>query len=148
MAESHVVSALVDKRSEIAGLVARMEQEIGQCRSDLVHLDAAIRLFAPELGPSTIRAKVIRRSDDWFEPGEVSRAVLDTLRRAGRPTRAPEIVRAVMEMKGLDPADRPSFDKIRWKVLNSLRGHARRGLVVASNGARREAFWEIGDPPA
>jgi len=55
MAESYVVSALVDKRAEIAGLIVRMGQELGQSRADLVHLDASLRLFAPDmrLMPST-----------------------------------------------------------------------------------------------
>ena len=46
MAESHVVSALVNKRAEIAGMITRTEQQLGQFRADLVHLDATIRLFA------------------------------------------------------------------------------------------------------
>ena len=36
MAESHVVSALVNKRAEIAGMIARTEQPLGQFRTDLV----------------------------------------------------------------------------------------------------------------
>jgi len=47
MAESHVVSALVNKRAEIAGMITRTEQQLGQFRADLVRLDATIRLFAP-----------------------------------------------------------------------------------------------------
>ena len=57
MAESHVVSALVSKRAEIAGLIARKEQQLGQFRADLVHLNATLRLFAPGLEPKTIPAK-------------------------------------------------------------------------------------------
>ena len=53
MAESHVVSALVNKRAEIAGMFARTEQQLGQFRADLVHLDATLRLFAPDLEPKT-----------------------------------------------------------------------------------------------
>ena len=34
MAESHVVSALVAKRAEIAGVIARAEQQLGQFRAD------------------------------------------------------------------------------------------------------------------
>jgi hypothetical protein len=56
MAESHVVSALVNKRAEITGVIARAEQLLGQFRADLVHLDATLRLFAPELEPKTIPA--------------------------------------------------------------------------------------------
>ena len=51
MAKSPVVSALVNKRAEIAGMIARAEQQLGQFRADLVHLDAAIRLFAPRIEP-------------------------------------------------------------------------------------------------
>ena len=47
MTESHVVSALVDKRAELAGQIVRIEQQLGQVRSDLIHVDATIRLFAP-----------------------------------------------------------------------------------------------------
>jgi hypothetical protein len=75
MAESHVVSALVDKRAEIAGLIRQTEQQLGQFRADLMHLDSTLRLFAPDLEPKTIRAKAIRRSDGWFELGEVRRRV-------------------------------------------------------------------------
>jgi len=79
MAESHVVSALVDKRAELAGQIVRIEQQLGQFRADLIHADATIRLFAPTLEPETIHAKVIRRRDGWFETGEVKRRVLEVL---------------------------------------------------------------------
>ena len=93
MAESHVVSALVSKQAEIAGLITRTEQQLGQFRADLVHLDATLRLFAPELEPKTIPAKRIRQTDLWFEHGELPRRVLDALRRAREPIRAPDVVR-------------------------------------------------------
>jgi hypothetical protein len=54
---------LVSKRAEIAGLIARTEQQLGQFRADLVHLDATLRLFAPELEPKTIPAKRIRQAE-------------------------------------------------------------------------------------
>jgi hypothetical protein len=78
MTESHVVSALVDKRAELAGQIVRIEQQLGQVRSDLIHVDATIRLFAPTLEPETIQAKVIRRRDGWFETGEVKRRARHT----------------------------------------------------------------------
>ena len=36
MAESHVVSALVAKRAEIAGVIAQIEGQLGQLRANLV----------------------------------------------------------------------------------------------------------------
>ena len=117
MAESHIVSALAKKRAEIAGMIARAQQQLGQFRADLVHLDATIRLFAPAMEPETISPKRIRQSDLCFEPGGLSRGVLDALRRAGAPIHAPDLVRAVMIDTGLDPADRASFVRVQWKLL-------------------------------
>jgi hypothetical protein len=147
MAESHVVSALVNKRAEIAGMIARAEQQLGQFRADLVHLDATIRLFAPELEPKTIPTKRIRQSDMWFEQGELSRRVLDALRRAGEPIRAPDVVRAVMIDKGLNPADRPGFARVQWKVRDTLTRLNKRGLL-ASDGAGHGVHWRIADHAA
>jgi hypothetical protein len=147
MAESHVVSALVNKRAEIAGMITRTEQQLGQFRADLVHLDATIRLFAPEMEPKTIPAKRIRQSDLWFEQGELSRRVLDALRRAGEPIRPPALVRAVMIDKGLDPADRPSFARVQWKVRDTLTRLNKRGLL-ASDGVGHGVFWRIADHAA
>ena len=143
MPESHVVSALVDKRAELAGQTVRVEQQLGQFRADLIHVDATIRLFAPTLEPETIRAKVIRRPDGWFEPGEVKRRVLDTLRRSAQPMAAPEVVRAVMSERGLDPADRSVFVKIQSKVGTTLRHLASRGILIRWAGEQGAVSWEI-----
>ena len=147
MAESHVVSALVNKRAEIAGMIARTEQQLGQFRADLVHLDAALRLFAPGLEPKTIPAKKMRQGDLWFAQGELSRRVLDALRRAGEPIRAPDLVRAVMIDKGLDPGDRPSFARVQWKIRDTLKRLNKRGLL-ALDGVGHGVLWRIADHAA
>ena len=147
MVESHVVSALVSKRAEIAGLIARAQQQISQFRADLAHVDATIRLFAPAMEPETIPAKRIRQSDPWFERGELSRRVLDALRRAGAPIRAPDLVRAVMIDTGLDPADRASFVRVQWKIRDTLNRPNKRGLL-ASDGAGHRVLWRIADQAA
>ncbi len=48
MAESHVVSALISKRAEMAGLIEHQQKEMGRLADDLAHLDATLRLFFPE----------------------------------------------------------------------------------------------------
>jgi len=147
MAESHVVSGLANKRAEIAGMIARAQQQLGQFRADLAHLDATIRLFAPAMEPETIPPKRIRQSDLRFEPGGLSRRVLDALRRAGAPIRAPDLVRAVMIDSGLDPAERSNFAHVQWKVRDTLKRLNKRGLV-ASEGAGHGVLWRIADQAA
>ncbi|MEI7609091.1 MAG: hypothetical protein WCJ64_17065 [Rhodospirillaceae bacterium] len=43
MGEPHVVSALRDKRSELAGLIEHLERQISQHRASLVHVDVCER---------------------------------------------------------------------------------------------------------
>ena len=121
--------------------------QLGQFRADLAHVDATNRLFAPAMKPETIPAKRIRQFDPLFERGELSRRVLDALRRVGEPIRAPDLVRAVMINTGFDPADRASFARVRWKVRDSLNRLNKRGLL-ASDGVGHGVLWRIADQAA
>jgi hypothetical protein len=51
MAELHVVSALRNKRAELAGVVRQLEQQLAQQRTNLAHLDATMQLFDPDIRP-------------------------------------------------------------------------------------------------
>jgi hypothetical protein len=64
MAEPHVLSALVSKRAEIAGQIEGLERQADQFRADLLHIDAAIRIFAPDYRPNEIRPKAKRKKGD------------------------------------------------------------------------------------
>jgi hypothetical protein len=105
MAEAHVVAALKDKRAELSGVIADLEKRLGQHRANLLHVDAVLRLFAPEFEPAAIRPKAVRRQNEWFRPGELARLVLDILRVAPAPLTIREITAQVMPRRGLDPQD-------------------------------------------
>ena len=49
MGELHVIGGLQDKRSELVGLVGRLEQQLAEHRVSLTHLDVTLRLFDPNL---------------------------------------------------------------------------------------------------
>ena len=91
--------------------------------------------------PETIPAKRIRQTDLLFERGELSRRVLDALRRADAPIRAPDLVRAVMI------ADRASFVRVQWKVRDTLNRLSKCGLL-ASDGVGHGVLWRIADQAA
>ena len=82
MAESHVVTALISKRAELAGLIEHHQKEMGRLADDLAHLDATLKLFSPEIDLRTIRAKAHRMRSRLFRPGECQRLVLDIFREA------------------------------------------------------------------
>ena len=61
-----VVSALRDKRAEISGMIADLEKELSRRRADLAHLDATLRLFAPDLAPHSIKPRRRTGRNAWF----------------------------------------------------------------------------------
>jgi hypothetical protein len=111
MAQSPVVYALIAKRAELAGLIKDLEKRTKQARVDLSHIDATLRLFDPDIRPTSIRAKnpAVKRLS-YFEPGEMSRLCREAVWAAkGDALSANDIVLGVMQAKGLDAAD----DKLR-----------------------------------
>ena len=49
MAEPHVVTALITRRAEIAGQIEHTQTSLRQLIIDLDNIDAAIRLFKPDI---------------------------------------------------------------------------------------------------
>jgi hypothetical protein len=45
----HVVTGLIAKRAEIAGQIEALQKEIRSKSADIVHIDAAIRIFAEDI---------------------------------------------------------------------------------------------------
>ncbi|HYD31085.1 MAG TPA: hypothetical protein VEB64_09565 [Azospirillaceae bacterium] len=144
MAGSLVVSALVDKRAEVAGLIEHAEKQLAQMRADLGHLDATIRLFDPEMAPETITPKKVRHRDGLFSNGEMPRLVLDALRMAGGAQEASVLAAAIMSRRGLDAADPALLERMTAKVSRALSRHKVNGLVEeAGRTESRGILWRI-----
>ena len=105
MAQSHVISALRNKRAELAGIVRQLEQQLAQQRTNLAHLDATMRLFDPDIRPQEIRAKRQRARSAWFRPGECLRLIYDELRDAAQPLTTRELAERIMRAKAIPAAD-------------------------------------------
>jgi hypothetical protein len=119
MTEPHVVSALVAKRSEIAGIIADLDKRIARHRADLGHVDAVLRLYG-EAKPEAIQPKRVMQRNNWFSPGECARLVYDTLRPAEQPLTTRDVVESIMVSKGLDPADVRTREMVQKTVLATL----------------------------
>jgi hypothetical protein len=134
MAEAHVVAALKDKRAELSGVITDLEKRLGQHRADLLHVDAVLRLFAPEFEPAAVRPKAVRRQNAWFRPGELARLVLDILRVAPAPLSIREITAQVMQRHGLDPQDGRTAKLLGKLVNNALNRQAAGQVERLQNG--------------
>jgi hypothetical protein len=120
MAELHVISALRNKRAELAGVLRQLEQQLGQQRADLAHLDATMRLFNPDIRPNDIRAKRPRARNAWFRPGECLRLIYDELREATQPLTTRELAERIMRVKAISAADDQRRERIQKTLLGSL----------------------------
>ena len=145
MGEPHVISALRDKRAEISGEILKLEKDIAQRRAKLMHLDATLKLFAPDMVLHTIRPKRPNgRKTSWFGHGERSRLVLSALRTAEGALTAREITGLLMADKNLDPSDLQVWDAIQKTVLAMLAGGNRKGVIQRIEGGLGEAVsWRI-----
>lgn len=76
MAEPRVVTGLMAKRANVAGLIDHHRKQI----ASLDHLDATLKLFAPEIDLRTLRPKQHRQHNAFFRPRECQRLVLEIFR--------------------------------------------------------------------
>jgi len=146
MGETQVVSALRDKRSELAGRIEEAERDIARSRADLEHIDGALRIFAPGLTLESIGAKRPRQGTGPFRPGELSRLLMNILRRAGAPASTRDLYDAVMTAKGFALDDDESYAVIAKAVSASLGKLKRRGAVMAGLGDDHVNRWSIAPP--
>ena len=144
MADPHVISALRAKRAEVAGLIDSLERQIGQCRANLIHLDAVLRLYQPERDPTEIKPKRSVHRNRYFASGELARMCLEAFRDAAEPLPIPDIVARVIAAKGFDAGDRMLQVAIGELVKATLAPMRRRG-VVDKIGRARGVRWKLAE---
>ena len=123
------VAALVRKRAELAGEIDAGEVRLRELRAGLAHVDATIRLFAPEYPIAGIAARKPRPERPvLFGKGELGRTVLDILRTAEEPLTVVQIAAEVMTRLGL-AEDRGAREFLESRVDKALRRQAAQKLV-------------------
>jgi hypothetical protein len=143
MADTHVVSALRERRAKVAGCVARLERQLDQHRADLTHIDGVLRLFQPDRDPGEIKPKrTYARRTRYFARNELSRLTLEALRDAGKLLSTDEIAGQVIAAKGFDGGDAKLRVSIRDQALTTLRVFRKRG-AVEQVGLGRGVRWKL-----
>ena len=98
MTNSFCLSGLIEKRAELAGDIRLAEERLEQLRSDILHLDATIRIMDPAYQVDAIVPKVRRPRREWFGNGELLRLILETLRKAPEP---PGLTHVISHLKAV-----------------------------------------------
>lgn len=146
MERPNAVAALKDKRSEIAGRVDALQDQLHQALIDLDHVDSTILLFDPDAELDEIKAKLMPPRHHAFK-GQVTRAILDMLRRSEAALDGLSITRRLMEERELNLTDKKLVKTIQKRVGAALRNMHERGLV-ASDEPRKGGLltWRLIGP--
>lgn len=138
----YALDALKRKRAEMTGEIALCHARLQQLSADLEHLDATIRLFAPDFVQESILPKVFTPPKSWSKRGEMSRAVLSILRVAKGPLSTREIAAMIVDQRGLEN-DAGILNIMTRRVGHVLRDKRERGLVRSVEETGLWLLWEI-----
>jgi hypothetical protein len=139
----HVVSGLIEKRRELAGIIDELQRRLDQHRADLTHIDGVLRVLAVNLDPETIRPKRAYRRNRYFARNELSRLCLGVLRTAADELLSTdEIASRVIAAKGFDVGDAILRTAIRDQVGSTVK-RLHRGGAIEKVGSGRGIRWRL-----
>ncbi len=142
MEHEHIISGLMRKRAEIAGEIAVLHDQLRAQQADLAHVEAAMKLFQPDIDFSG--ARVSRKPGDKSAGyGDMSRAVRDALRDASDWMTLRAIQENVMTARGMDLGDREMGVIVRKRAGAALRNLKRRGQAEDRHGAGLAMEWRL-----
>jgi hypothetical protein len=147
MAESHVVSGLVAKRSELSGLLTHHQEVIRQLSISIGNIDGSIKLFDPDYDLRTIKAKAPRQANYWFDHGEVPGMILDAFRIADSQLTTRQISEQLLAKVGKQPDNQKDWDSVLKIIHAALTRMAKGGSVrcAGKSAGLRNAphLWEL-----
>jgi len=142
--QPYVVTRLRDKRAELGGIIVDLEKRIVRHRAELAHLDAVLKMLAPELEPDRIWPKAARQRNAWFlRHGEGTRKVFDKLRTSDQALTAREIAEQLISDGKLDAADPRVCDLVQKSVQAILKRAG--GKVEGTKTASGLLAWRLAE---
>ncbi len=141
LANNLVVSGLIAKRRELAGIIGELQRQVDQHRADLTHIDSVLRVLATDLDPATIRPKRAYWRNRYFAQNELSRLCLGVLRTAaGEPSSTEDIVGRAIAAMGFDAGD--AILRATEQVGSAVKRLHRQGAIenVGARGASKRSL--------
>lgn len=143
MDTSHpVLHGLLRKRQEIADKLEVAQAQVRQLVLDIDAVDSTIRLFHPDVEIGAVRIKPVARRHAAVRH-EASRVIFATLREAPGPMTTRELVRAVMEARGMNTADHAMVATMVVRMASTLRKLKNRGKLVADKQEGKNQRWGL-----
>jgi hypothetical protein len=143
MSESHVVSALKEKRIQVASQIESLQGQLRQATINLDHVEAALRLFDPEVDLAALSPRKVAPIL-YDTKGDTGRVILETLRTSMRPLSTAQVCEAVMLARALDTNDK-GLCRVMMRRTNANLKHwaKKRGLIRSMPGPGQQLLWEV-----
>ena len=142
MTDTHVMSALKDKRARIDGEIKMRRYQITRLEMELAHIDAVIRMFSPSYDISKIATKrSFAKNPAGVPRGAGSRHALSVLREAGEPLTANDIAGRVLVKLG--KADTPEARQMLAATIVSTFSR-RKDRAVSYDASTHPGRWTVG----
>jgi hypothetical protein len=143
MTDTHVVSALKEKRMHVAGQIESLQAQLRQATIDLDHVEAALRLFDPDVEMAALPPRKVAPVL-YDTKGDTGRVILETLRTATRPLTTAQVCEAVMVARGLDTNDKALCRLMMRRTNANLKHWAKkRGLIRSMPGPGQQLLWAL-----
>jgi hypothetical protein len=141
--DTHVVSALKEKRIQVASLIESLQGQIRQATIDLDHVEASLRLFDPDVDLAALSPRKVAPIL-YDTKGDTGRVILDTLRNSMRPLSTAQVCEAVMKARNLDTNDKALCRLMMKRTTANLKHwQAKRGLIRSMPGIGQQLLWEV-----
>lgn len=121
MTETHVITAVTDKRSELLGLIKHHQTHIQRLSINIDQLDATLVLFDPDYDFRKAKSKGIRVVNPWFKQGEVPRLLLEHLGKLEQPASTTQLTDYLIQLKGVGVAELKERDRLSKLVFGALK---------------------------
>ncbi len=142
MAETHVISALTKKRSEVLGEIKHYEKLLKKSKLNLQSIDYTIHIFDENYDLRTIRAKRVHK-ERYFKMGEAKTMILDVLRTATESMNTTSISKIIAFDKGIDNEEDFDLERFSKVVLASLTRCETSELIERVGKDGLSILWQI-----
>ena len=141
MVTTHAITALRNKRGELAGRIDALQDQLRQAFIDMDHIDASLRMFVPDIELEEIKPKPLPPRHRAFK-GQVTRAILAMLRKEG-PMDAKAITLRLMAERELNLNDKALQKAMHKRIGAALRNLRERTLVASEHGDKGLLRWSV-----
>ena len=142
----YVLAGLIKRRAETVGRINEARHRLDEMLSELDTLDAALRIFKPDIDFDSLPMKRVPPPHVAFR-GELARFLLDVLRRASRKLDTNELGMSVMLARRMNTADKQLVQTMSARTGASLLKMKKKGLVESEpvGGPGNLRRWWLAD---